>query len=66
MGRLTVLVLLLCAAGCESTDFYDADTRSWFATPSASSQAPSSGPTGVPANARGWSGGVQQPAPPAP
>jgi hypothetical protein len=55
MWRLAILALLLCAAGCESTDFYHADTRSWFATPSPSSQASSPG-----------AGGEQQPASQAP
>jgi hypothetical protein len=32
MWRLTVRALVLCAlcVGCENTDFYRADTKSWF------------------------------------
>jgi hypothetical protein len=35
MGRAALVVLCVCAwcGGCESTPFWQADTRSWFATP---------------------------------
>jgi hypothetical protein len=41
MWRLAALALLLCAGCGASSDFYQKDTRSWFATP-----PPSLGPTG--------------------